>query len=58
VNIPVGLVLELELELPLDELLLLSMLLLVEVGNELLIVPIFEAPGPNSNLIGVSGGEL
>jgi hypothetical protein len=56
VNIPVVFVLELELLL--DELLLLlSMLLLVEVGNELLMVPIFEAPAPDSNLIGLSGRE-
>jgi hypothetical protein len=47
VKIPVGL--EVELLLP-DEL-LLSMLLLVLLGNELLMVPIFEAPGPDSNLI-------
>ena len=51
VKIPVGL--EVELLLP-DELLLVSMLLLFVVGNELPIVPIFETPGPDSNLIVLS----
>jgi hypothetical protein len=55
VKIPVGL--EVELPLP-DELLLVSMLLLVLVGNELLIVPISETPGPDNNLIVLSGPEL
>jgi len=55
VKIPVGL--EVELPLP-DELLLVSMLLLVVVGNELLMVPIFETPGPNSSLIVLSGPKL
>ena len=55
VKIPVGL--EVELLLP-DELLLVSMLLLFVVGNELPIVPIFEAPGPDSNLIVLSVPKL
>jgi hypothetical protein len=45
-KIPVGLEGELLLKLLLpDELLLVSMLLLVAVGNELLMVPIFGTPG-------------
>ena len=54
-KIPVGL----EVELLPDELLLvLLMLLLVVVGNELLIVPIYKAPGPDSSLIVLSEPEL
>jgi hypothetical protein len=56
VKIPVGL--EVELPLP-DELLpVLLMLLVVVVGNELLMVPIIETPGPDSSLIVLSGPEL
>jgi hypothetical protein len=52
VKIPVVLVLPGEL-LP-----VLLTLLVVEVGNELLMVPIYATPGPDSNLIVLSGPEL
>jgi len=56
--VKIPLVLELELAELLPDELVLSILLLVAVGNKLLTVPIDEAPIPDSNPIDPSARKL